>query len=90
MSFLEVLVQKVFLKTLSLEEAIESSVRKPVPKQEEILAVHEILSNWKTELLDFSNFALSHATISYSVPFSCVDSKHLKTFNHPVVITYIL
>jgi hypothetical protein len=89
MSFLEVLVQKVFLKSLSLE-AIESSVRKPVPKQEEILAVHEILSNWKTELLDFSNFALSHATISYSVPFSCVDSKHLKTFNHPAVITYIL
>jgi hypothetical protein len=57
MSFLEVLVQKVFLKSLSLEEAIESSVRKPVPKQEEILAVHEILSKWKTELLDFSNFA---------------------------------
>jgi hypothetical protein len=55
MSFLEVLVQKVFLKSLSLE-AIESSVRKPVPKQEEILAVHEILSKWKTELLDFSNF----------------------------------
>jgi hypothetical protein len=57
MSFLEVLVQNVFLKSLSLEEAIEGSVRKPVPEQEEILAVHEILSKWKTELLDFSNFA---------------------------------
>jgi hypothetical protein len=38
---------------MQLQEAIETGISKFVPKQEEILWVHKILSKWKSKVLGF-------------------------------------
>jgi hypothetical protein len=79
---------------LSTEEAIDKGLKKFVNKQEDLLGVQGILSEWKAKLLLFvqkrtrASFVVqSSSDSSLSVPLGDLD--HLKTLQQSLVITYM-
>jgi hypothetical protein len=83
-----------FLSMLSIEEAIEKGLKKFVNKQEELLGVQGILSEWKAKVLLFvqkrtrASFVVQTSSdSSLSVPLGDLD--HLKTLQRSLVITYM-
>ncbi len=86
--------KRAFLSILSIEEAIDEALKKFVNKQEELLGVQGILSEWKTELLLFvlkrtraSSVVQTFSDSSLSVPLGGLD--HLKTLQQSLVVTYM-
>jgi hypothetical protein len=79
---------------LSIEEAIDKGLKKFVDKQEELLGVQGILSEWKAKVLLFVRKRI-HASFvvqtpsdsSLSVPLGDLD--HLKILQRSFVITYM-
>jgi hypothetical protein len=83
-----------FLSMLSVEEAIEKGLKKFVNKQEELLGVQGILSEWKAKVLLFvqkrthaSFVAQTSSDSSLSVPLGDLD--HLKILQRSFVVTYM-
>jgi len=83
-----------FLSMLSIEEAIDKGFKKFVNKQEELLGVQGILSEWKAKVLLFvqkstraSFMVQTSSDSSLSVPLGDLD--HLKTLQRSLVITYM-
>jgi hypothetical protein len=83
-----------FLFMLSIEEAIDKVLKKFVNKQEELLGVQGILSEWKAKVLVFvqkrtrASFVVQTSSDSpLSVPLGDLD--HLKFFQQSFVITYM-
>jgi hypothetical protein len=83
-----------FLSMLSIEEAIDKGLKKFVNKQEELLGVQGILSEWKAKVLLFvkkrtrASFAVQTSSdSSLSVPLGDLD--HLKILQQSFVITYM-
>jgi len=79
---------------LSIEEAIDKSLKKFVNKQEELLGVQGILSEWKTKVLSFvqkrtcASFVVQTSSdSSLYVPLGDLD--HLKILQRSFVITYM-
>jgi hypothetical protein len=79
---------------LSIEEAIDKGLKKFVNKQEELLGVQGILSEWKAKVLLFvqkrtrASFVVqTSADSSLSVPLGDLD--HLKILQQSFVITYV-
>jgi hypothetical protein len=77
---------------LSIEEAIDKGLKKFVNKQEELLGVQGILSEWKAKVLCFvqkrthSSFVVQTSSDSFlSVPLGDLD--HLKILQWSFVIT---
>jgi hypothetical protein len=83
-----------FLSMLSIEEAIDKALKKFVNKQEELLGVQGILSEWKAKVLLFvqkrtrASFVVQTSSDSLlSVPSGDLD--HLKFLQQSFVITYM-
>ncbi len=83
-----------FLSMLSIEEAIDKGLKKFVNKQEELLGVQGILSEWKAKVLLFvqkrtcASFVVQTSSdSSLSVPLGDLD--HLKILQQSFVITYM-
>jgi hypothetical protein len=83
-----------FLSLLSIEEAIDKGFKKFVNKQEELLGVQGILSEWKAKVLSFvqkrtrASFVVQTSSdSSLSVPLGDLD--HLKIFQRSFVSTYM-
>jgi hypothetical protein len=81
-----------FLSMLSIEEAIDKGLKKFVHKQEELLGVQGILSEWKAKVLLFvqkrtrASFVVrTSSDSSLSVPLGDMD--HLKILQRSFVIT---
>jgi hypothetical protein len=79
---------------LSIEEAIDEGLKKFVNKQEELLGVQGILSEWKAKVLLFVQKRTSASFVvqtssdsSFSVPLGGLD--HLKILQRSLVITWI-
>jgi uncharacterized membrane protein len=79
---------------LSIEEAIDKGLKKFVNKQEELLGVQGILSEWKAKVLLFvqkrtcvSFMAQTPSDSSLSVPLGDLD--HLKVLQQSFVVTYM-
>jgi hypothetical protein len=79
---------------LSVEEAIHKGLEKFVNKQEELLGVQGIFSEWKAKVLLFvqkrtcaSSMVQTSSDSSLSVPFGDLD--HLKSLQQSLVITYM-
>jgi hypothetical protein len=79
---------------LSIEEAIDKGLKKFVNKQEELLGVQGILSEWKAKVLLFvqkrthaSFMVQTSSDSSLSVPLGDLD--HLKILQQSFVITYM-
>jgi len=79
---------------LSIEEAIDKALKKFVNKQEELLGVQGILSEWKAEFLLFvlkrtraSSVVQTFSDSSLSVPLGGLD--HLKSLQRSLVVTYM-
>jgi hypothetical protein len=79
---------------LAIEEAIDKGLTKFVNKQEELLGVQGILSEWKAKVLLFvqkrtcaSFVAQTSSDSSLSVPLGDVD--HLKILQRSFVVTYM-
>jgi hypothetical protein len=79
---------------LSIEEAIDKGLKKFVNKQEELLGVQGILSEWKAKVLLFvqkrtcASFVVQTSSdSSLSVPLGDLD--HLKILQQSLVITYM-
>jgi len=83
-----------FLSMLSIEEVIDKGLKKFVNKQEELLGVQGILSEWKAKVLLFVQ-KRTHASFvvqtssdsSLSVPLGDLD--HLKILQRSFVVTYM-
>jgi hypothetical protein len=82
-----------FLSMLSIEEAIDKGLKKFVNKQEELLGVQGLLSEWKAKALLFvqkrtcaSFMVQTSSDSSLSVPLGDLD--HLKILQQFFVITY--
>jgi hypothetical protein len=78
----------------SIEETIDNGLKKFVNKQEELLGVQGILSEWKAKVLLFmqkrtrASFVVQTSSdSSLSVPLGDLD--HLKTLQRSLVITYM-
>ncbi len=83
-----------FLSMLSIEEAIDKGLKKFVNKQEELLGVQGILSEWKVKVLLFvqkrtraSLVVQTFSDSSLSIPLRDLD--HLKFLQQSFVITYM-
>jgi hypothetical protein len=83
-----------FLSLLSIEKTIDKGLKKFVNKQEELLGVQGILSEWKAKVLSFvqkrtrASFVVQTSSdSSLSVPLGDLD--HLKILQRPFVITYM-
>jgi hypothetical protein len=83
-----------FLSMLSIDEAIDKGLKKFVNKQEELLGVQGILSEWKAKVLLFvqkwtcASFVVQTSSgSSLSVPLG--DLIHLKILQQSLVITYM-
>jgi hypothetical protein len=83
-----------FLSMSSIEEAIDKGLEKFVNKQEELLGVQVILSEWKAKVLLFvqkrthsSSMVQTSSDSSLSVPLGDLD--HLKSLQRSLVITYM-
>jgi hypothetical protein len=86
--------KRALLSHLSIEEAIEKSLKKFVNKQEELLGVQGILSEWKAKVLLFvqkrtCSFSVvqSSSNLFLSVPLGDLD--HLQSLQCSLVITYM-
>jgi hypothetical protein len=79
---------------LSIEEAIDEGFKKFVNKQEELLRVPRILSEWKAKVLLFiqkwtrASFVVQ-TSFDSSSSISLGDLDHLKIFQWLLVITYM-
>ncbi len=79
-----------FLSILSIEEAIDKGLRKFVNKQEELLGVQGILSEWKAKILLFvqkrtrASSVVQTSSDSLFVPLGDLD--HLKSLKQSLVI----
>jgi hypothetical protein len=80
---------------LSIEEAIDKGVKKFVNKQEELLGVQGILSEWKAKVLLFvqkwtcASFVVQTSSdSSLSVPLGGLD--HLKILQQSFVLCHYL
>ncbi len=85
---------RCFWSMLSIEEAIDEGLKKFVNKQEELLGVQGILSEWKAKVLLFvqkrtcASFVVQTSSdSSLSVPLGGLD--HLKILQRSLVITYM-
>jgi hypothetical protein len=83
-----------FLSMLSIEEAIDKGLKKFVNKQEELIGVQGILSEWKAKVLLFVQKRTRASLVvqtsfdsSLSVPLGNLD--HLKILQWSFVITYM-
>jgi hypothetical protein len=79
---------------LAIEEAIDNGLMKFVNKQEDLLGVQGILSEWKAKVLFFvqkrtctSFVAQTSSDSSLSVPLGDLD--HLKILQRSIVVTYM-
>ncbi len=86
--------KRALLSHLSIEEAIEKGLKKFVNKQEELLGVQGILSEWKAKVLLFvqkrtCSFSVvqSSSNLFWSVPLGDLD--HLQRLQCSLVITYM-
>jgi hypothetical protein len=86
--------KRALLSHLSIEEAIEKGLKKFVNKQEELLGVQGILSEWKAKVLLFvqkrtCSFSVvqSSSNLFLSVPLGDLD--HLQSLQCSLVITYM-
>jgi hypothetical protein len=86
--------KRALLSHLSIEEAIEKGLKKFVNKQEELLGVQGILSEWKAKVLLFvqkrtCSFSVvqSSSNLFWSVPLGDLD--HLQSLQCSLVITYM-
>jgi hypothetical protein len=79
-----------FLSILSIEEAIDKGLKKFVNKQEELLGVQGILSEWKAKILLFvqkrtrASSVVQTSSDSLFVPLGDLD--HLKSLKQSLVI----
>jgi hypothetical protein len=79
-----------FLSILSIEEAIDKGLKKFVNKQEELLGVQGILSEWKAKILLFvqkrtcASSVVQTSSDSLFVPLGDLD--HLKSLQQSLVI----
>jgi len=83
-----------FLSMLSMEGAIDKGLKKFVNKQEELLGVKGLLSEWKAKVLLFvqkrtcaSSVVQTSSDSSLSLPLGDLD--HLKILQQSLVITYM-
>ncbi len=83
-----------FLSMFSIEEAIDKGLKTFVNKQEELLGVQWILSEWKAKVPLFvwerthaSSEVQTSSDSSLSVPLGVLD--HLKSLQRSLVITYM-
>jgi len=83
-----------FLSLLSIEEAIDKGLKKFVNKQENLLGVQGILSEWKAKVLSFvqkrtrASFVVQ-TSFDFSLFVPLGDLDHLKILQRSFVITYM-